>query len=67
MPVFLVRIAPEITTKARGTRRRFQQRLARNLRDALDAGVHPVEHAREHVAAGRRRRRLGECAAHGTR
>jgi thiamine biosynthesis protein ThiI len=38
MPLYLVRIAPEVTTKARGTRRRFQQRLARNLRDALDAG-----------------------------
>ncbi|HXF94835.1 MAG TPA: tRNA uracil 4-sulfurtransferase ThiI [Gemmatimonadales bacterium] len=38
MPLFLVRLAPEITTKARGTRRRFQRRLVRNLRDALDGG-----------------------------
>jgi thiamine biosynthesis protein ThiI len=37
MPLFLVRLAPEIATKARGTRRRFQQRLARNMRDALAA------------------------------
>jgi tRNA uracil 4-sulfurtransferase len=35
MPLFLVRLAPEIATKARGTRRRFQHRLARNIRDAL--------------------------------
>jgi thiamine biosynthesis protein ThiI len=33
--LFLVRIASEVATKARGTRRRFQQRLGRNLRDAL--------------------------------
>jgi thiamine biosynthesis protein ThiI len=33
--LFLVRIASELATKARGTRRRFQQRLGRNLRDAL--------------------------------
>lgn len=38
MALYLVRIAPEVTTKARGTRRRFQHRLIRNLRDALDAG-----------------------------
>ena len=41
MPLFLVRLAPEIATKARGTRRRFQQRLARNLRDALGANPKP--------------------------
>jgi thiamine biosynthesis protein ThiI len=40
MPLSLVRIAPEIATKARGTRRRFQRRLARNIRDALgSAGI----------------------------
>jgi thiamine biosynthesis protein ThiI len=33
--LFLVRVAAEIATKARGTRRRFQAQLARNLRDAL--------------------------------
>ncbi len=36
--LYLVRVAPEVATKARKTRRRFQQRLVRNLRDALDAG-----------------------------
>jgi thiamine biosynthesis protein ThiI len=36
MALYLVRLAPEIATKARGTRRRFQRRLARNLRDALE-------------------------------
>lgn len=35
--LFLVRVAAEIATKARGTRRRFQARLGRNLRDALTA------------------------------
>lgn len=39
--LLLVRIAPEVTTKARGTRRRFQRRLVRNIRDALDAGGVP--------------------------
>ena len=38
MSLHLVRIAPEIATKARGTRRRFQHRLVRNIRDALEAG-----------------------------
>ena len=33
--LFLVRISGEVATKARGTRRRFQQRLVRNIRDAL--------------------------------
>ncbi|MGH7699485.1 MAG: tRNA uracil 4-sulfurtransferase ThiI [Gemmatimonadales bacterium] len=37
MALFLVRLASEIATKARGTRRRFQQRLVRNIRDALRA------------------------------
>ena len=38
LPVLcLVRLGSEIATKARGTRRRFQQRLVRNLRDALRA------------------------------
>jgi thiamine biosynthesis protein ThiI len=36
--LFLVRVAPEVATKARRTRRRFQQRLVRNMRDALAAG-----------------------------
>ncbi len=31
----LVRIAPEVATKARGTRRRFLRRLAHNIQDAL--------------------------------
>ena len=35
--LFLVRISGEIATKARGTRRRFQQRLVRNIRDALES------------------------------
>ncbi|UCF40733.1 MAG: tRNA 4-thiouridine(8) synthase ThiI [Gemmatimonadota bacterium] len=35
--LFLVRVAPEVATKARRTRRRFQQQLVRNLRDALAA------------------------------
>jgi thiamine biosynthesis protein ThiI len=41
LPVLcLVRVGPEIATKARGTRRRFQRRLVRNMRDALDsAGI----------------------------
>ena len=38
--LFLVRVAAEIATKARGTRRRFQARLGRNLRDALTAAGH---------------------------
>src|SRR2546428_4795838 len=33
--LLLVRVAPEVATKARRTRRRFQQRLTENLRDAL--------------------------------
>lgn len=33
----LVRVAPEVTTKSRRTRRRFQAQLARNLKDALHA------------------------------
>jgi thiamine biosynthesis protein ThiI len=33
--LFLVRVAAEVATKARGTRRRFQAQLGRNLRDAL--------------------------------
>ena len=41
MPLFLVRLAPEIATKARGTRRRFQQRLARNMKVALGATPKP--------------------------
>jgi thiamine biosynthesis protein ThiI len=35
--LFIVRVAAEVATKARGTRRRFQQQLGRNLRDALAA------------------------------
>jgi thiamine biosynthesis protein ThiI len=38
--LFLVRVAAEIATKARGTRRRFQRQLGRNLQDALaSAGI----------------------------
>src|SRR2546426_11790973 len=33
--LLLVRVAPEVAIKARRTRRRFQQRLTENLRDAL--------------------------------
>ena len=32
---FLVRLAPELTTKSRRTRRRFQNRLVANIKDAL--------------------------------
>lgn len=35
--LFLVRLAPEIAIKSRRTRRRFQQRLMDNLRDALES------------------------------
>ena len=35
--LLLVRVAPEIATKSRRTRRRFQERLAANLRDCLGA------------------------------
>ena len=35
LPLYLVRLSPDLTTKARRTRRRFQKRLVRNLRDAL--------------------------------
>ena len=34
-PLYLVRLAPEVTTKSRRTRRRFQDLLVRNLKDAL--------------------------------
>src|SRR5688572_25607665 len=34
---FLVRLAPELTTKSRRTRRRFQGRLVGNIKDALGA------------------------------
>lgn len=38
LPVlFMVRLAPEVTTKSRRTRRRFQRRLCRNLEAALDS------------------------------
>ena len=33
--LYLVRLAPEVTTKSRRTRRRFQERLVRNLEDAM--------------------------------
>ena len=33
--LLLVRVAPEVAIKARRTRRRFQQCLTENLRDAL--------------------------------
>ena len=35
IPLFLVRLASEVTTKSRRTRRRFQKRLIANLNDAL--------------------------------
>lgn len=35
LPLYLVRLSPDLTTKARRTRRRFQKRLVQNLRDAL--------------------------------
>ncbi len=39
--LLLVRLAPEIATKSRRTRRRFQRVLVENLEDALDSeGVH---------------------------
>ena len=42
---YLVRLAPELTTKSRRTRRRFQIQLVRNLRDALAelGGRHDVK------------------------
>lgn len=36
---FLVRISGEVATKARGTRKRFQQRLVHNIRCALEASA----------------------------
>lgn len=36
--LFMVRLAPEMTTKSRRTRRRFQRRLCQNLEDALTTG-----------------------------
>src|SRR5688500_11025685 len=42
---YLVRLSPELTTKSRRTRRRFQDRLMHNLRDALAGlgGRHEVK------------------------
>jgi thiamine biosynthesis protein ThiI len=42
---FLVRLAPELTTKSRRTRRRFQARLVLNIKDALAGvgGAHAVD------------------------
>jgi thiamine biosynthesis protein ThiI len=42
---FLVRLAPELTTKSRRTRRRFQGRLVANIKDALAplGGAHSVD------------------------
>src|SRR5262245_23039359 len=42
---FLVRLAPELTTKSRRTRRRFQNRLVANIKDALAplGGAHSVD------------------------
>ena len=60
---YLVRLSPELTTKSRRTRRRFQAQLVRNLRDALDAlgGRHDVRNLwdrltveAEHPAASER-------------
>lgn len=39
--LYLVRLAPEVTTKSRRTRRRFQQRLVRNIEDALASTDRP--------------------------
>ncbi len=39
--LYLVRLAPEVTTKSRRTRRRFQDRLVRNIEDALAASDLP--------------------------
>ena len=36
-PLYLVRLSPEVTTKSRRTRRRFQELLVHNLKDALAA------------------------------
>ena len=45
VPLYLVRLAPEVTTKSRRTRRRFQDRLVHNLRDALAGlgGGHDIQ------------------------
>lgn len=40
--LLLVRVAPEIATKSRRTRRRFQERLAANMRDCLGAAGIPA-------------------------
>lgn len=47
----LVRYSGDLTTKARATRRRFEMRLAKNLRDALgaDAGASRVERGRDRI------------------
>ena len=44
VPLYLVRLSPDLTTKARRTRRRFQNKLVKNLRDALSGlgGQHYV-------------------------
>jgi len=39
----LVRLSPELTIKARGTRQRFTRRLTANLRDALSSTGEPFE------------------------
>jgi tRNA uracil 4-sulfurtransferase len=39
----LIRLSSEVTTKARGTRKRFQRRLAANMRDALESTGEPFE------------------------
>ncbi|HZD04947.1 MAG TPA: THUMP domain-containing protein, partial [Longimicrobiales bacterium] len=55
---FMVRLAPEVTTKSRRTRRRFQRRLVANIEDALASGgfEHRVENRwnRIHVQASDR-------------
>ena len=55
MRLYLVRLAPEVTTKSRRTRRRFQDRLVANLDDALAGlgGAHAVRNRwdRIHVEA----------------
>ncbi len=41
--LFLVRLSAELSTKARGTRRRFTRQLVENIRDAFAAGGAPAQ------------------------
>src|SRR3989454_11965154 len=60
--LLLVRVAPEVATKARRTRRRFQRCLTENLRDALRAAGYP---ATVHDRGGRLFVEAGDAAAAG--